>query len=166
MDYVTVRMETPMSAPDRDDYPPLPPMTTGPAGKCPRCGQGSIFKGFISLKERCEVCGLDLTFADAADGPAFFVMLVASVPILGIVENMSYFTTPGGERVEIFGHGGGQDEAARQGIPFLGEMPLFTEIRKGGDDGVPVVVSQPDSLPAEVFGQIAQQLQEQLAGAA
>ena len=89
-----------------------------------------------------------------------------NVPILGIVENMSYFTAPGGERVEIFGHGGGQDEAARQGIPFLGEMPLFTEIRKGGDDGVPVVVSQPDSLPAEVFGQIAQQLQEQLAGAA
>ena len=89
-----------------------------------------------------------------------------NVPILGIVENMSYFTAPGGERVEIFGHGGGQDEAARQGIPFLGEMPLFTEIRKGGDSGVPVVVSQPDSLPAEVFGQIAQQLQEQLAGAA
>jgi len=89
-----------------------------------------------------------------------------NVPILGIVENMSYFTAPGGERVEIFGHGGGQDEAARQGIPFLGEMPLFTEIRKGGDDGVPVAVSQPDSLPAEVFGQIAQQLQEQLAGAA
>jgi len=85
------------------------------------------------------------------------------VPILGIVENMSYFTAPGGERVEIFGHGGGQDEAARQGIPFLGEMPLFTEIRKGGDDGVPVVVSQPDSLPAEVFHQVAQQLQEQLA---
>ena len=89
-----------------------------------------------------------------------------NVSILGIVENMSYFTAPGGERVEIFGHGGGQDEAARQGIPFLGEMPLFSEIRKGGDDGVPVVVSQPDSLPAEVFGQIAQQLKEQLATAA
>ena len=85
-----------------------------------------------------------------------------NVPILGIVENMSYFTAPGGERVEIFGHGGGQDEAARQGVPFLGEMPLFTEIRKGGDDGVPVVVSQPDSPPAEVFHQIARQLQDQL----
>ena len=68
-----------------DQYPPLPPMTTGPAGKCPRCGQGSIFKGFLSLRERCNVCGLDLSFADAADGPAFFVMLVASVPVLGIV---------------------------------------------------------------------------------
>mgnify|MGYP000445149243 CR=1 FL=1 len=51
---------------------------------------------------------------------------------------------PGGERVEIFGHGGGQDEAARQGIPFLGEMPLFTEIRKGGDDGPVVAAGQPD----------------------
>ncbi|MFQ3168762.1 MAG: ATP-binding protein involved in chromosome partitioning, partial [Limisphaerales bacterium] len=50
--------------------------------------------------------------------------------------------------------------------PFLGEMPLFTEIRKGGDDGVPVVMSQPDSLPAKVFDQIAQQLQEQLASSA
>lgn len=87
-----------------------------------------------------------------------------NVPILGIVENMSYFTAPGGERVEIFGHGGGRDEASRQGVPFLGEMPLFTEIRKGGDDGVPVVVSQSGSPPAGVFDQIAEQLQEQLAG--
>lgn len=68
-----------------DQYPPLPPMTTGPAGKCPRCGQGSIFDGFITLKKRCDACGLDLTFADAADGPAFFVMLIASVPVLGFV---------------------------------------------------------------------------------
>ena len=89
-----------------------------------------------------------------------------NVPILGIVENMSYFTAPGGERVEIFGHGGGQDEAARQGVSFLGEMPLFTEVRKGGDDGVPVVVGEPDSAPAEVFTQIAQQLEEQLASPA
>ncbi|MCI5073525.1 DUF983 domain-containing protein [Oricola sp.] len=66
-----------------DQYPPLPPMTTGPAGKCPHCGEGSIFNGFITLKERCDVCGLDLSFADAADGPAFFVMLIASVPVLG-----------------------------------------------------------------------------------
>ena len=55
-----------------------------------------------------------------------------NVPILGIVENMSYFTTPNGERVEIFGHGGGQAEAERQKISFLGEMPIFTEIREGG----------------------------------
>jgi len=64
-----------------------------------------------------------------------------NVPILGIVENMSYFTAPGGERVEIFGHGGGAEEAVRQGTAFLGEVPIFTEIREGGDAGVPVVVA-------------------------
>ena len=83
-----------------------------------------------------------------------------NVPILGIVENMSYFTTPGGERVEIFGYGGGRDEAGRQGVPFLGEVPIFTEIRKGGDAGVPVVAGEPESAPSEVFLQVATQLQE------
>ena len=82
-----------------------------------------------------------------------------NVPILGIVENMSYFTAPGGERVEIFGHGGGQDEAGSQGVPFLGEIPIFTEIRKGGDSGIPVAAGAPDSAPAEVFIQVASQLQ-------
>ena len=82
-----------------------------------------------------------------------------NVPILGIVENMSYFTAPGGERVEIFGYGGGQDEAGRQGVPFLGEIPIFTEIRKGGDSGIPVVAGAPDSAPAEVFIKVASQLQ-------
>ena len=67
-----------------------------------------------------------------------------NVPILGLVENMSYFTTPNGERVEIFGHGGGQEEAARQNAPFLGEIPIFTEIREAGDRGTPVVVSAPN----------------------
>ena len=85
-----------------------------------------------------------------------------NVPILGLVENMSYFTTPTGERVEIFGHGGGQAEAARQNAPFLGEVPIFTEIRAGGDAGVPIVVSAPDSAPGRVFTQIAQALREQL----
>ena len=70
-----------------------------------------------------------------------------NVPMLGIIENMSYFTAPNGERVEIFGHGGGQAEAARQNIPFLGEVPIFTEIREAGDRGVPIVVSAPTSRP-------------------
>src|ERR1044071_7850417 len=56
-----------------------------------------------------------------------------NVPILGIVENMSYFTAPNGDRIEIFGHGGGRNEAQRKGLPFLGEVPIFTEIREGGD---------------------------------
>jgi ATP-binding protein involved in chromosome partitioning len=74
-----------------------------------------------------------------------------NVPILGIVENMSYFVAPNGDRLEIFGHGGGKSEAARQGIKFLGEVPLFTEIRAGGDVGAPVTAVAPDSAPAQAF---------------
>ncbi len=81
-----------------------------------------------------------------------------NVPILGIVENMSYFTAPGGQRVEIFGHGGGKEEAARQGVPFLGEVPIFTEIREAGDRGTPVVVSAPNHPAGKVFIQIAETL--------
>jgi ATP-binding protein involved in chromosome partitioning len=85
-----------------------------------------------------------------------------NVPILGLIENMSYFTTPNGERVEIFGHGGGRAEAARQDIPFLGEVPIFTEIREGGDRGVPVVVSAPDKPAGRAFIQIAEALRKRL----
>jgi len=79
-----------------------------------------------------------------------------NVPILGIVENMSYFTTPNGERVEIFGHGGGQHEAARQNVPFLGEVPIFTEIREGGDRGTPITVSTPNHAAGRAFISIAE----------
>lgn len=79
-----------------------------------------------------------------------------NVPILGIIENMSYFTAPGGERVEIFGHGGGRAEAARKNVPFLGEVPIYTEIRVGGDEGLPVVISAPGSPPGGAFLRIAE----------
>ncbi len=85
-----------------------------------------------------------------------------NVPLLGIVENMSYFTAPNGDRVEIFGHGGGAAEAERQGTAFLGEVPIFTEIREGGDAGIPVVVQSPDSAPAQAFGKVAAALGEAL----
>jgi ATP-binding protein involved in chromosome partitioning len=85
-----------------------------------------------------------------------------NVPILGIIENMSYFTAPNGERVEIFGHGGGRNEAERQGIPFLGEVPLFTEIRESGDRGIPVVVADPRAAPALAFIKVATALREKL----
>lgn len=85
-----------------------------------------------------------------------------NVPILGLVENMSYFTAPGGERVEIFGHGGGKEEAARQNAPFLGEVPIFTEIREAGDRGTPVVVSAPNHPAGKAFIQIAEALRSKL----
>ena len=85
-----------------------------------------------------------------------------NVPILGIVENMSYFTTPNGERVEIFGHGGGKEESARQNVPFLGEVPIFTEIREGGDRGMPIVVSTPNHAAGKAFIQIAETVRKNL----
>jgi len=85
-----------------------------------------------------------------------------NVPLLGIVENMSYFTTPNGERVEIFGHGGGAAEAQRQNIPFLGEVPIYTEIRIGGDRGVPVVVSHPKEPYSQAFIRVGERLRQKL----
>ena len=81
-----------------------------------------------------------------------------NVPILGIVENMSYFTAPNGERVEIFGNGGGRLEAARRNLPFLGEIPIFTEIRVGGDRGIPAVMSDPQGPAGQAFLDIARSL--------
>lgn len=96
----------------------------------------------------------------ARKGIAMFEKL--NVPILGIVENMSYFTSPEGQRVEIFGHGGGRKEAETRQVPFLGEIPLFMEIRLGGDSGVPVVVSHAQSAAAQAFINIAKGLRKVL----
>ncbi len=63
-----------------DEWAPLSPVSTGVRGRCPRCGQGHLFKGFLALAPRCDACGLDLTFADPADGPAFFVMCFGCLP--------------------------------------------------------------------------------------
>jgi uncharacterized protein (DUF983 family) len=59
-------------------------LTTGLAGRCPRCGRGRLFKGFLSVAPRCESCGLDYGFADAGDGPAVFVTLIAGFFVLGL----------------------------------------------------------------------------------
>jgi len=79
-----------------------------------------------------------------------------NVPILGIVENMSYYHCPKcGNREEIFSHGGGKLQAAKMNVPFLGEVPLDIAIREGGDKGIPVVFGQPESEHANCFMQIA-----------
>jgi uncharacterized protein (DUF983 family) len=66
-----------------DQYAPQSPYSTGLAGRCPRCGEGRLFSGFLTVAPRCEVCGLDLKFADSGDGPAIFVMLLAGFIVLG-----------------------------------------------------------------------------------
>lgn len=85
-----------------------------------------------------------------------------NVPITGLVENMSYFITPTGDRVHIFGNGGGREEAARQNIPFLGEIPIYTAIREGGDKGQPVVCTHPDAAEGKAFIDVAQALRSRL----
>lgn len=81
-----------------------------------------------------------------------------NAPVTGIVENMSGFTADDGTVYDIFGRGGGQEEAARQSIPFLGEIPIFTEIREAGDTGVPAIVSEPEGRVAEAFLSVARRL--------
>jgi uncharacterized protein (DUF983 family) len=66
-----------------DQYAPQSPYATGLSGRCPRCGEGHLFTGFLNVAPRCEVCGLDLKFADSGDGPAVFVMLLAGFIVLG-----------------------------------------------------------------------------------
>jgi ATP-binding protein involved in chromosome partitioning len=85
-----------------------------------------------------------------------------NVPILGIVENMSYFIAPNGDRIEIFGHGGGRAEAERKKVPFLGEIPLYVKIREGGDAGLPVAAGDPQSAPAQPFLRLAEALRKAL----
>jgi ATP-binding protein involved in chromosome partitioning len=95
----------------------------------------------------------DLALIDARKGLNMFTRV--NVPVLGIVENMSYFLCPKcGERSEIFSHGGGKAEAARLGVPFLGEVPLDMVIRETSDGGNPVVVSHPESPHAKVYRDI------------
>jgi len=61
-----------------------PPISTGLRGRCPRCGRGHLFKGFLSLKPQCEVCGLEYAFADSGDGPAFFVMSIVGFVVVAL----------------------------------------------------------------------------------
>jgi ATP-binding protein involved in chromosome partitioning len=99
----------------------------------------------------------DLALIDARKGLAMFRKV--SVPVLGIIENMSYFVCANcGERHEIFGHGGARAEAVKLGIPFLGEVPLDAHLRDRSDKGEPVTACEPDSPLAVVYRQIAGRL--------
>lgn len=103
----------------------------------------------------------DLALIDARKGINMFARV--SVPILGIIENMSFFLCPScGTRSDIFGHGGAEQEAEKLGVPFLGAVPLHMAIRETSDAGRPVVSSEPDSPHARIFRDIAQQVWAQL----
>ena len=115
----------------------------------------------LSLAQSLSLTGVvivttpqDVALVDVSKSIAMFDQL--EVPVLGVVENMSYFVCEHcGQQTDVFGHGGGQALAERMKVPFLGEVPLDTVVRAGGDSGQPVVVSNPESPAAQAIAQIA-----------
>jgi ATP-binding protein involved in chromosome partitioning len=106
----------------------------------------------------------DLALIDARRGVSMFKRV--NVPVLGVIENMSYFLCPRcGTRSDIFGHGGARHEAQRLGVPFLGEVPLDMAIREKSDAGLPLVATEPDSPVAKIYCDIAAKVADQLKGA-
>ncbi len=126
----------------------------------------------ISLVQMTPVAGAvvvttpqDLALIDVKKAVRMFEKV--GVPILGVVENMSYFLCPQcGTRTDIFSHGGARHEAERLGVPFLGEVPLHMTIREKSDAGLPVVATEPDGPHAKIYREIAGKVLAQLKGGA
>ena len=103
----------------------------------------------------------DMALIDARKGLDMFRKV--DVPVLGIIENMSYFICPHcGQRSDIFGHGGARQEAERLGVEFLGEIPLDMAIRETSDEGTPIVIAEPEGPHARAFRTVAQRLMQQV----
>jgi ATP-binding protein involved in chromosome partitioning len=106
----------------------------------------------------------DIALLDARKGLNMFRKV--DVPVLGIIENMSYFLCPNcGHQADIFGHGGARAEATRLGVEFLGEIPLHLDIRETSDGGQPIVVSRPETEHAAVYRAIADRIWQRLTSA-
>ncbi len=105
-----------------------------------------------------------VSLEDARRGLEMFRAL--EVPILGIIENMSYLELPDGLRMDIFGSGGGESLATQAGVPFLGKVPIDPRVREGGDSGKPVLVAHPDSPVSQALRGIAEQIAARLSVAA
>lgn len=105
-----------------------------------------------------------VSIEDASRGLQMFRTL--EVPVLGVIENMSYLDLPDGTRMDIFGSGGGEQLARASGTPFLGKIPIAPAVRAGGDTGTPIVVSEPDSPAAVALREIAESLAARISVAA
>lgn len=118
----------------------------------------------LTLAQLVPLCGAvtvttpqEVALHDVRKGMMMFQKV--NVPLLGLIENMSYFVCGHcGERTEIFSHGGGERAAEKLGIPFLGHIPIDPAIRAGGDTGMPIVVADPASPQAKAFREIADAL--------
>ncbi|MBU6499620.1 MAG: ATP-binding protein [Rhodospirillales bacterium] len=126
----------------------------------------------LTMAQRVSLAGAvivstpqDIALQDARRGLRMFER--TRVPVLGLIENMSFFCCPAcGTRTDIFGHGGARAEAARLGTDFLGEIPLLLDIRTASDAGTPIAASAPDSHAAQAYAEIAARLWAKLQGAA
>ncbi len=122
----------------------------------------------LTMAQRVSLAGAvivstpqDIALIDARRGVRMFER--TKVPVLGLIENMSFFACPNcGHETHIFGHGGARAEAARLGIEFLGEVPLLLDIRSAADAGTPIVATDPDGAAAAAFGAIARRLWEKV----
>jgi len=118
----------------------------------------------LSLAQSLSLTGVvivttpqQVALSDVVRGVKMFEQL--NVPIMGVIENMSYFIAPDtGKRYDIFGHGGGEDMAKQVGVDFLGEVPLEPKIRLGGDEGKPIVIRDPESAAAQAIRELAQKV--------
>ncbi|MEK6221230.1 MAG: Mrp/NBP35 family ATP-binding protein, partial [Chloroflexota bacterium] len=114
----------------------------------------------LSLAQTISVTGgvivtmpQQVSLDDARRGLEMFREL--KIPIMGVVENMSYLELPDGQKMDVFGSGGGEKLAAESEVQFIGSIPLDPEVRVGGDAGTPIVISNPDSNAAKAFQAIA-----------
>jgi ATP-binding protein involved in chromosome partitioning len=126
----------------------------------------------LTMSQRVPLAGAvivstpqDVALLDARRGVRMFEKV--NVPVLGLIENMSFFCCPNcNHRSDIFSHGGAKREAERLGVEFLGELPLKLEIRELADAGTPIVMAQPDSDEAQTYRRIARRVWEKAAAKA
>jgi ATP-binding protein involved in chromosome partitioning len=126
----------------------------------------------LTMSQRVPLAGAvivstpqDVALLDARRGVKMFERV--NVPVLGLIENMSYYCCPNcGHRAELFGHGGARRDAERMGVEFLGELPLKLEIRELADAGTPIVAARPETEEAKAYQRIAARLWGKLQGAA
>ena len=101
-----------------------------------------------------------VSIEDASRGLEMFNTL--KVPVLGVIENMSYLTLPDGSKMDVFGNGGGKQMAEHYNVPFLGEVPMNPQVRIGGDTGKPIAIAQPESDAGIALTQIAEKVAAQV----
>jgi ATP-binding protein involved in chromosome partitioning len=128
-------------------------------------GTGDIALSMAQFLPRAEVLVVTTPqpAAQRVAQRAAYMAHKVNLDVVGVIENMSWFTCGHGERYELFGSGGGAELAEALDVPLLGQVPLVPELRAGGDVGRPIVVTEPDSEAARTFAEVARRLDEDLA---